>query len=105
MVFTSNFTSARLIGDALTVSGVSVPAEGSDAIIVALLHGDELRALSVPQPQSSPWSVTFPAGGAPFLLGDQVFLTGLTKQGAPAPPLTWQQNLSILSEDAPKSVG
>jgi hypothetical protein len=104
MVFTSNFTSARLIGGSLTVSGVSVPAEGSDAIVVVLLHGDALHALSVPQPQGSPWSVTFPDEGVPFVVGDEVFLTGLTKQGAPAPPLTWQQNLEILAEDAVKVV-
>jgi hypothetical protein len=104
MVFTSNFTSARLIDGSLTVSGVSVPAEGSDSVVVVLLHGDALHALSVPQPQSSPWSVTFPAGGVPFAVDDEVFLTGLTKQGAPAPPLTWQQNLKILAEDAAKDV-
>ncbi len=96
MAFNSNFTHVRLRDDgALSVGGQSVPRDGTDAILVSLVHGsDEPRSAPVADPQLDDWEAVFPAGATPFATGHFVFVIGVARR-AHRDPFVWQGGFEI----------
>jgi hypothetical protein len=95
MPFNANFTRVTLHDDgSLGVAGTSEPAAASNAILVSLVHSGVLRPGKVKHPHQLPWSAEFPAGDAPFAVGDEVVVVGVALRGA-ADPFVWHGSFEI----------
>ena len=70
------------------------PSDGTDKILVSLVHGADLRSQPVKDPKQKPWTVDFADNGSPFAIGDEVFVVGVAHRVG-HDPFVWQGGFEI----------
>jgi hypothetical protein len=101
MAFNANFKRVNVLEDgALEVVGESLPSDGTDKILVSLVHGADMRSQPVKDPKLKPWTVDFADDVSPFAIGDEVFVVGVAHRVG-HDPFVWQGSFEILAKDSP----